>query len=157
MICWYSCGMCGTDIMDQLTKTYRFDWKSPAKYYMRPFYDDLELAMANAFIIQEKLAAQRRDGKLHPKALLKFWRAVAQILLTSYTAWTSSVAKQTASVWSITSFHEVTMMNKPGRRRWCYIKEKADRKTCMKCETYDFFLCIVNGGSCFNEFHSLKQ
>ncbi len=66
MICRYNHGMCGTDIMDQLTKTYVFDQKSPAKYYMRPFYDYLELGMANALIIWENLAAQRRDEKLCP-------------------------------------------------------------------------------------------
>ena len=113
--------------------------------YMRPFYDYLELGMANAFIIQEKLTAQRRDGKLRPKALLEFQRAVAQMLLTHCTARTSSVSKQTASVWSVTSFHEVTMMNKPGQCRWCYIKEKADCKTCMKCKTYDFFSLHCKG------------
>ncbi len=156
IICRYNCGMHGIDIMDQLTKIYGFHQKSPAKYYMRPFW--LSGARhGNACIIQEKLTAPRRDGTLCPKTLLEFWRAVAQMLLTSCKAWTSSVAKRTASVWLVTSFNKVIMMNKPWRCRWCYVKEKTDCKTCMKCETYDFFLCIVKGQSCFNEFHSLKQ
>ncbi len=59
---------------------------------MRSFYDYLELGMANAFIIQEKLAA-KKDEKLHLKTFLEFYRQVAQTLLTSCMTQSSSVVK----------------------------------------------------------------
>ena len=54
--------MKGTDLMDQITKPYGFDRKDPQKYYTKPFYDYLDMAIVNAFIVQEKLAAEREEA-----------------------------------------------------------------------------------------------
>ncbi|QQP50992.1 Hypothetical protein FKW44_012183 [Caligus rogercresseyi] len=66
--------MRGTDIMDQISKTYAFDHSSPTNIISDRFYDYLELSLAYAFIVQEKLASECSHGEGRPKTLIKLSR-----------------------------------------------------------------------------------
>ena len=48
----------GTNLLDQKTTVYAFDRKSPGKYYCRPFWDYIDMGLANSFIIYEKIASK---------------------------------------------------------------------------------------------------
>ena len=46
----YSQGMKGTDVMDQLKVTYEVDRRYPRKFYLRLFFDLIDIGFVNAFI-----------------------------------------------------------------------------------------------------------
>ena len=164
MISTYNAGMKGTDLMDQKTQPYAFDRKDPLKYYTKPFYDYLDMAVVNSFVIQEALASQRDAVKKHdphmdaginrPKTLLDFKRKLAAGLIGSHTSRTYPARAATQPQASTSGFHEVVMEATRGRCNWCYQTEKADRKTSFKCTTCSVFLCLTKNRNCVNAKHA---
>lgn len=150
MIRDYNNGMNGTDVMDQRTKPYSFDRRSPTKYYTRPFFDYLEMAVVNSFIIQEKLAETEWAGD-RPKTLLDFKRKIALSLIGSYTSRARPATSRPAVC--PPSFHRVAMVETKGRCKFCYAQNRKDVKVFTKCETCQVHLCISKGKDCFNQFH----
>ena len=51
----YNNGMGGVDIMDQKTAAYRLDRKSKFRFYFRIFFDLMDVALVNSFIVFEAL------------------------------------------------------------------------------------------------------
>ena len=58
MVQRYNKCMRSTDLLDQKTTVYAFDRKSPGKYYCRPFWNYIDMGLANSFIIYEKIASK---------------------------------------------------------------------------------------------------
>ncbi len=154
MIRDYNNGMNGTDVMDQRTKPYAFDRRSPTKYYTRPFFDYMEMAVVNAFIVQEKLAKTEWASD-RPKTLIDFKRKVALSLIGSYTS-RARPATSRPAVCPPSSFHRVAMVETKGRCRYCYSQGQKDVKVFTKCETCQVHLCISKSKDCFNEYHESK-
>ena len=46
----YNCGKCGVDLMDQHTAAYRLDGKSSVRFYLRIFFDLMDIACVNSYI-----------------------------------------------------------------------------------------------------------
>ena len=154
MIRDYNNGMNGTDVMDQRTKPYAFDRRSPTKYYTRPFVDYLEMAVVNSFIVQEKLA-ETESASDRPKTLLDFKRKIALSLISSYTSRArSATLKPTVNPPS--SFHRVSMVETKGRCKFCYTQGQKDVKVFTKCETCQVHLCISKSKDCYNQYHEKK-
>ena len=47
----YNSGMGRIDLMDQRTATYRLDWKSSVRFYVRIFFDLMDIACVNSYLI----------------------------------------------------------------------------------------------------------
>ena len=47
--------MKGTDVMDQFNVTYEIDRKYSKKFYLRLFFDLIDIGFVNAFIVYTKL------------------------------------------------------------------------------------------------------
>ena len=154
MIQEYNNGMNGTDVMDQRTKPYSFDRRSPAKYYTRPFFDYLEMAVVNSFIIQEKLAESEWAAD-RPKTLLDFKRRVALDLIGSYTSRNRFATSRSGKKTPL--FHRVAMIDTKARCKNCYSQGKKDVKVFTKCETCEVHLCISKTKDCFNHYHDALQ
>ena len=73
----YNNGMGGFDIMDKKTAAYRLDRKSKFRFYLRIFFDLMDLALVNSFIVFEAL------GRTSLK-LLDFKIVVAKALIGRY-------------------------------------------------------------------------
>ena len=58
MVKYYNKYMGGVDLMDQLKSTYEVDRKSKIKYYLRIFFDLLDIAVNNAYIVYSQLQTE---------------------------------------------------------------------------------------------------
>ena len=47
----YNSGMCGVDLMDQRTAVYRLDRKSSVRFYLCIFFDLMDIACVNSYLI----------------------------------------------------------------------------------------------------------
>ena len=47
----YNSGMGGVDFMDQRTAAYRLDWKSSVRFYLRLFFDLMDIACISSYVI----------------------------------------------------------------------------------------------------------
>ena len=48
---FYNSGMGGVDLMDQHTAAYRLDWKSSVRFYFLIFFDVMDIACVNSYLI----------------------------------------------------------------------------------------------------------
>ena len=71
-------GMGGVNLCDQYTAAYRLDRQSKFRFYLHIFFDLLDVAMVNSFVVYDKL---------HPNELsfLDFKSIVSQRLIGSFT------------------------------------------------------------------------
>ena len=74
----YNHGMGGVNLCDQFTAAYRLDRRSKFRFHLRIFFDLLDVAMVNSFVVYDKL---------HPNELsfLDFKLIVSQRLIGSFT------------------------------------------------------------------------
>ena len=79
MIKEYNTGMGGVDLMDQKLVPYGLDRKANIKFYLRPFFDLLNIAMLNAHVVWSKL---NPSSKMRA---LEFRRSVTRELMQMHT------------------------------------------------------------------------
>ena len=72
----YNNGMGGVDLMDQKTAAYRLDRKSKFRFYLRIFFDLLDVALFNSHIVYSKLGNEL--------SLLNYKVVVANSLIGRY-------------------------------------------------------------------------
>ena len=72
-------GMGGVDLIDQRTAAYHLGRKSRVRFYLRIFFDLMDIACANSFVVY---------NMLHPNdlTLLDFKTIIATYLIGSYTS-----------------------------------------------------------------------
>ena len=75
----YNQGMGGVDLIDQRTAAYHLDRKSRVRFYLRIFFDLMDVACANSFVVY---------NMLHPNdlTLLDFKTVIATYLTGKYTS-----------------------------------------------------------------------
>ena len=73
----YNQDMDGVDLIDQITAAYHLDRKSKVRFYLRIFFDLMDVACANSFVVY---------NMLHPNdlTLLDFKTIIATYLLGRY-------------------------------------------------------------------------
>ena len=59
----YNRKMVGVDLMDQLKSAYQLDRRSKFQFYLRLFFDLIDVAVVNAFIVYEKLENEDQTHK----------------------------------------------------------------------------------------------
>ena len=73
-----------TDVMDQLKVTYEIDRKYPRKFYLRLFFDLIDIGFVNAFIVYIKLMKEKFPRSRRLKTLKDFKHSVAMDLIGSF-------------------------------------------------------------------------
>ena len=73
----YSSGMGGVDLMDQRTAAYRLDRKSSVRFYLRIFFDVMDIACVDSYLIYN----MKHSNKL---SLLRYKIVVAKTLIQYY-------------------------------------------------------------------------
>ena len=75
----YNQGMGGVDLIDQRTAAYHLDRKSRVRFYLRIFFDLMDVACVNRFVV---------NNMLHPNdlTLLDFKTIIATYLIGRYTS-----------------------------------------------------------------------
>ena len=79
VIKFHNKGMGGMDLLDQRTAAYHFDRKSSIRFYLRMFFDLIDVAFANSYIFY---------NMLHPDdlTLLNFKIAATTYMICTYTS-----------------------------------------------------------------------
>lgn len=155
----YNQYMGGVDLMDQKKVCYELDRKSTIKYYLRLFFDLMDIAMNNAFITYSKI--QEKYGLESPKLTnLSFRQSVARGLIGGFTSRkrnaTSYIQTQKRLRCVAKPTNNTHIIEKSNTRKRCCIcwKNKTENKTFNKCKSCDIYLCFTSTRNCFEIYHS---
>lgn len=159
MIKTYNMNMSGVDLMGQKKVTYEIDRKSKVKFYLRIFFDLMDIAMNNAEFIYQTVMKTNFPNEDRIKDSFDFRRAVATALIGDNTCRQRRVPIQHPS--RLQTFIPAPMspshqLIKREERRRCVVctQRKRDIKTNNFCSRCQVFLCFTNNRNCFAEYHS---
>ena len=149
----YNSGMGGVDLLDQKTAAYKLDRKSSGwRYYLRFFFDLMDISGVNSDIIYKKLNPKGME-------LLDFKIVLTKSLVATY----HSCSRNTPA--SHVSHREVLPASAPlhlsvlqqarGKCRYCYT-ESIGNKTYIKCNTCGVFLCLISRNNPRNSFANFQ-
>ena len=80
----YNSSMCGVDLMNQRTAAYRLDRKSSIRFYLRIFFDLMDIPCVNSYLIYN----MKHPNKL---SLLDYKTVVAKNLIQYHQDWKRAV------------------------------------------------------------------
>ena len=150
----YNNSMGGVDLMDQKTAAYRLGRKSKFRFYLRIFFDLLDVALVNAFIVFQSL----RPTSL---SLLDYKLIVAKGLIGLYCSRKRAFPESRPS--KRRSLSQVSPADLPthlpefeaSHKRCFYCKnEGKENKTYVQCGICGVSLCLVKEGNCFLKHHT---
>lgn len=158
VVAMYNKNMGGVDIMDQKKVCYEVDRKAKIKYYLRLFFDLLDIAMNNSYIIYCKLhEAKRVEGTL--LSSLEFRQVVARSLIGSFSSRQRGLSSVVMTNKRITitqkrgtPSHVMTKVNNRKRCVQC-AKSRVENRTNNTCSTCNVHLCYTSERNCFIEYH----
>ena len=75
----YNHGMGGVDLLDQRVAAYRYDRKSKTRYYLRMFFDLMDMALVNSYVLYNLMY----PGKL---SLLEYKIVISHSLIGRYSS-----------------------------------------------------------------------
>ena len=144
--------MGGVDLADQLKTTYQLDRRSKYRFYLRIFFDLIDIACVNSHIVFRKFTSDNIDLK-------NFKLSVAEGLIAQYSSRQRASSKSKATkrkFTSIPSSGEIAHLPTFGDRKRCArcAKAKQDRKTFVSCVTCSVPLCLLKERNCFQMFHN---
>jgi hypothetical protein len=147
----YNHNMGGVDLLDQKIVSYSLDRRSKIKFYLRPFFDLLDIAMVNSYVIWNKL---NPNSKL---TSLQFRRSVTRELISGNTSrdidyYTKRSGKTDACSDKSAEKHLPEFHSSRKRCRLC-ADNKLDFKTVFQCTACKAPFCITNERNCFRDFH----
>ena len=145
-------GMGGIDLMDQQTAAYQLDRKSSVRFCLRIFFDLLDIACVNSFLVY---------NMKHPKQLifLDCKIVIAKNLIRWHQSRQRDVPLSRPSKRKITSVasndHGDHLPElQPTQKRCTYFsKEGKEDRTFIVCLACDIPLCLVKDRRCFSKHH----
>ncbi|CAH2108202.1 unnamed protein product [Euphydryas editha] len=162
IVCKYNKNMGGVDLMDQKKVTYEVDRKSKIKYYLRLFFDILDIAMNNAYIIYTKLYEEQKvEGSL--LSSLEYRQIIARAMIGGFsarknalpsTSMTKKRIQNSSSRCRKTSLPTHVMIKAEKRKRCVQCaKSHKENRTNNICEICCVHLCFTADRNCFTAFH----
>ena len=141
----YDNGMGGVDFMDQRTAVYQLDRKSSVRFYLRMFFDLLDIACVNSFLVY---------NMKHPKqsTLLDYKIVIAKNLfdaikvvkeLSCYQDQVKERVLQLQAMTTVAIYQSFSQHEKEGKGNRTFV-------ACLAC---DIPLCLVKNRSCFSKHH----
>lgn len=160
IVCKYNKNMGGVDLMDQRKVTYEVDRKSKIKYYLRLFFDILDIGMNNAYTVYVKLHEEHHiEGNLLTS--LEYRQVVARAMIGNF-----SIRKHTLPSMCMTkkriqntghkqSLPTHAMIKGPSRKRCVQCaKSGIENRTNNICDLCKVNLCFTANRNCFTIFHT---
>ena len=86
MVKTYNNAIKGTDLMDQLKASYEVDCRYPKKFYLRVFFDLMDIGYVNAFIVCKKYMQDKFPPSARLKTLKDFKQNVAMNLIGEFSS-----------------------------------------------------------------------
>ena len=78
--------MKGTDLMDQPKASYEVDCRYPKKFYLRVFFDLMDIGYVNAFIVCKKYMQDKFPPSTHLKTFKDFKQNVVMNLIGEFSS-----------------------------------------------------------------------
>lgn len=158
IIAKYNNNMGGVDLMDQRKVCYEVDRKAKIKFYLRLFFDLLDIAMNNAYIVFSKLHENRQiEGTL--LSCLEFRQVVTRSLIADFSsrqrARPSTVMTKKRISYTQKQRMPSHIMIKANTRKRCVqcAKSRIENRTNNTCSTCNVHLCFTSERNCFAEYH----
>ena len=151
----YNGSMGGVDLMDQRTAAYRLDWKSSVRFYLRIFFDLMDIACVNSYLIYN----MKHPNKL---SLLDYKIVVAKNLTQCHQDLKRAVQMSRL----VKRKNQPKLIDNHGRhlsdyqtmqKRYVYftMEGKENRKFVI-CLAYNIPMCLVKERNCFQKHHILE-
>ena len=149
----YNSKMGGVDLMDQLKSAYQLDRRSKTRFYLRLFFDLIDVGVVNSYIVYKTLG----NNEL---SLKEFKICIASRLIGSFSSRTLSfptyrASKRTtvAKPFPIPPSHLPLFLE---TRRRCVVcsEEGKENRTFTACSLCNLALCIQKDRNCFLKYHS---
>lgn len=157
----YNKFMGGVDLMDQNKACYEVDRKSKIKYYLRLFFDLMDIGMNNSYVVYKKMAETTNNSS---KILtsLEFRQEVARSLIADY-----SCRKRSAYDSPVVTKKRALVFTQPNRSTISHVPVKVDaRNRCAQCSMSNLYnrsnnicqicnvtLCFTKDRDCFALYH----
>ena len=148
----YNSSMGGVDLIDQRTVAYRLDRESSARFYLHIFFDLMDIACVNSYLIYN----MKHPNKL---SLLNYKVIVAKNLIQYHQRRKRAVPMSRPSKWinqpeSIDN-HEGYFPNYQMMRKRCayYVMESKENRIFVICLACNIPLCLVKEINCFQKHH----
>ncbi|XP_040264689.1 piggyBac transposable element-derived protein 4-like [Bufo bufo] len=155
----YNKYMGGVDLMDQKKVSYETDRRSKIKFYLRIFFDLLDIAVNNSHCIYIQ-ANEERHPECKAITPLEYRQMIARSLVGGY-----SNRQRKAPSAPVRSSRSVLPAPKPkhsmirsDRRKRCAQRAKHvnENRTDSLCDTCKVHLCYTKTRNCFADYHSLN-
>ena len=145
-------GMGEMDLMDQQTAAYQLDRKSSVRFYLRIFFDLLDIACVNSFLVYKM-------KYLKQLILLDCKIVIAKNLIRWHQSRQRDVPLSRPSKRKITSVasndhgDHLPELQPTQKRCTYFLKEGKENRTLIGCLACDISLCLVNDRRCFSKHH----
>ena len=148
----YDASMGGVDVLDQKTAAYQLDRKSKFRFYLRMFFDFINIAIVNSHLVYTKLC--------NSIYLLDFKIVVAKSLIERYTnrqrsfplSRTSKRKPLESSLPKEKPTHMPEFNKKLMQCNFCK-NEGTDHEAFASCPTCCLYLCCTKERNCFLKYH----
>ena len=148
----YNNDMDGVDLMDQRTAAYRLDRNSSIRFYLRIFFDLLDIVCVNSFLVY---------NMKHPKqiTLLGYKIVIAKNLIRWHQSRQRDVLlsrpskRKSTSVASSDHGGHLPEFQPTRKRCTCCLKERKENRTFVVCLACDIPLCLVKDRNYFSKHH----
>lgn len=146
----YNSAMKGVDLCDQKKVSYEIGHRSPKKYYLRIFFDLLDIAINNAYVVY-------CSKKLETISSYEFRRSVANSMIRGF-----SSRERQSKCGPPSKRLRIRLANTPlhlpkvhsVRKRCNYCSSRlVDNRSNIQCTDCDVALCLNSNRNCFRDYH----
>lgn len=151
MIKLYNKNMGGVDLMDQRVAAHRLDRRSKTRYYLRIFFDLMDICVSNSFVVFDMIRPNKLD-------FLNWKILIAKRLIGFYCSRKRNPKRQRSSG-SLEGLaarqcksHLPVIAETRARCKFC----QTENRTNIRCNECGVHLCMVAGKSsrnCFYDYH----
>ena len=142
----------GVDINDQMKVTYEVDRWSKFRFYLRVFFDFLDIAVVNSKIVYNKIESALSLSSTD------FRYSIAQTMIRKFSSRKRAVPLSRPSKRSRGPSFDI-LDHLPdfalSRVRCAFCSSKnVDSRTYVRCMTCNIALCVQNNRNCFKQYHT---
>jgi hypothetical protein len=157
----YNKYMGGVDLMDQKKVSYETDRKSKIKYYLRIFFDLLDIAVNNSHCVYVQVN-EERNSENKSTTPLQYRQMIARGLIGRYSnrqRTAPSATVRSASRCVLPAPKPEHSLIRSDRRKRCAecAKHEIENRTDSFCDICSVHLCYTKTRNCFADYHSLNR
>ena len=143
--------MGGVDLLDQMKVSYDVDRRSKVRFYLRVFFDFLDISVVKLKIVYDKIQSTAAMSSMD------FRFSLARLMIGTFSNWkraipTSQPSKRSKGEITMVLDHLPQFAATRTRCAYCSLNKLENRTfiRCMKCHMPP---CLQKEGNCFYEHH----